>query len=187
MNNTQWLIIAIIAIIVLKGIEKLFFPKKEWIPYRKWKSRYKYKKPHPSYEEDDEEEPLSKQEKERIYCQYMFSKGDIFTQNERNFFHQLQDTLRNTNFLVFTHVRLWDIIDVNKWKAGSYYREARNTINQKHIDFVITSSEGKILCCIELDDSTHDEYQPNDETKNLYLEKVKIPLKRYKVRNNYDF
>lgn len=59
-------------------------------------------------------------------------------------------------------------------------------------DFVqctsVKSDNCKIICCIELDDYTHNRQNviKKDETRNQIFKKVNIPLYRVKVSNYYN-
>ena len=119
------------------------------------------------------------------YYKYLKAKDYIFTKNENIFFRQLEEALENENVRIFTQVDIKNIIKIKKMWG---YQRALWKIQGKHIDFVITTKNGKILCCIELDDGSHDteEAQKRDDDKDRFLEYVGIKLFR-KRKKPYKF
>ena len=91
---------------------------------------------------------------------------------------------------IFTKIRLADLLIIKDfesyWEKIGLFRK----ISQKHIDFIISDTNGKILCLIELDDKTHN-YQKttieNDKFKNELFENLEIPLIRYRIGETWDF
>ena len=65
----------------------------------------------------------------------------------------------------------------------------RNRIKSRSIDFTIVNNKNcKIVCCIELDDYTHnrENVKKLDNFKNELFKQVNIPLYRVKVSNIYN-
>ena len=62
-----------------------------------------------------------------------------------------------------------------------------NKIKSKHVDFVLSDLNGKIILCIELDDSTHNISKKNDIFKDKLFNTMELPLLRYKTGHTYDF
>lgn len=105
----------------------------------------------------------------------------ILTDNELNFYKQLKILTDKYNLIIFTKIRLADIINTNNISDF-------NKIKSKHIDFVICDNNTKPICFIELDDSTHNNYknQKNDNIKNNIMYKVGIKIIRFNVKKDYD-
>ena len=106
------------------------------------------------------------------------------TRTERKFYIELKKITDELDMTIFPQVDLERIIKV----IDNNYRD-RNRIKSRNIDYTIVKNTNyKILCCIELDDYTHNtrKAQKADNFKNELFEKVKIPLHRIKVNSYYD-
>jgi very-short-patch-repair endonuclease len=72
-----------------------------------------------------------------------------------------------------------------------WYEFGKNfwAIAQKHIDFIITDYNWKILALIELDGFSHnyDKTKNNDIFKNELFQNLNIPLVRFNVNSFYNF
>lgn len=80
----------------------------------------------------------------------------ILSKAELSFFHCLQNAISPEEHIIFTKVRLEDIIKVKKDTNSSEYNAARNRIKSKHIDFVICDAKtSEIQRLIELNDQSH--------------------------------
>ena len=112
------------------------------------------------------------------------AKEYIMTRTEREFYIELKKITDELNMTIFPQVDLERIIKV----SDNNYRD-RNRIKSRNIDYTIVQDDKyKIICCIELDDYSHNtkKAQKADNFKNELFEKVGIPLHRIKVSNNYD-
>lgn len=110
----------------------------------------------------------------------------LFTQTEAKFFNELLTALREHNVLIFTKVRLADLVYVqNQHKNWGYW----NKINSKHIDFVICDLDSKPLLCIELDGYSHQFKNAikNDAFKDELFKQLDIDLLRVSVSGGYEF
>ena len=97
---------------------------------------------------------IEKKERENI-GKYYYLKKSLFTPTEYAFFKELQKQ-NNNEFMINSKVRLEDIVGVGKGNnIGKRFREMRNHIKSRHVDFVIVSNSGDILAAIELDDRSH--------------------------------
>ena len=108
----------------------------------------------------------------------------IMTQTELKFYRELKKITDKLNLTIFSQVNLERIINVIDNNTSD-----RNKIKSRTIDFTIVKNENcKIVCCIELDDYTHnrEKVKITDEFKNKLFEQVKIPLHRIKVNNYYN-
>lgn len=108
----------------------------------------------------------------------------VMTHTELLFYKELRKVTDKLQLLVFPQVRLERIINV----YDDNYAD-RNRIKSRSIDYAIVNNENcKIVCCIELDDYSHNSQKAKeiDEFKNELFKKVKIPLYRIKVNSNYN-
>lgn len=112
------------------------------------------------------------------------SNGYIMTQTELIFYKELKKVTDKLKLEIFPQVNLERIINVYDNNFSD-----RNRIKSRSIDYSIVNNKNcKIVCCIELDDYTHNrqEVKKTDEFKNQLFKKVRIPLYRIKVSSNYD-
>lgn len=112
------------------------------------------------------------------------SNGYIMTQTELIFYRELKKVTDKLQLSIFPQVDLERIITVSDNNTKD-----RNKIKSRSIDFSIVNNKNcKIVCCIELDDYTHNRknVQKADNFKNQLFKKVNIPLKRIKVNNYYN-
>lgn len=140
-------------------------------------------------EKSEKLEGLEKFKKDVQKYHYLVSKNDyVTTKREGEFFRRLQDFTKEKDVLIFTKVRVGDIIKIWKYKNFTP-KTILNRINRSHFDFIaVQKSTLKIICVIELDDSTHStsQAQERDAVKDFICEFVKIPLIRFKNSNPTD-
>lgn len=108
----------------------------------------------------------------------------IMTHTELLFYRELKKITDKLQLLIFPQVRLERIINVYD---GNY--TDRNRIKSRSIDYAIVNNQNcKIICCIELDDYSHNSKKVKevDEFKNELFRKVRIPLYRIKVSSYYN-
>lgn len=106
---------------------------------------------------------------EKKYKNY-YKKKELMTEYEYIFYKKLKENLKNTNLEIFAQVNLQAIIGIKPYQKGQ--QADRSRINRKYIDYVITQ-ENKIICCIELDDYTHekeDRIKRDDFINELFIE-----------------
>jgi len=112
---------------------------------------------------------------------YFFSKQELF------FYRQLRFYLKDKEALIFSKVRISDLVKVNSNKS-EYYKYLYK-INQKHIDYVITNYSGQILCLIELDWKSHNNIRvkENDKFKSELFNNLGLPFFRYENYQYHNF
>ncbi len=106
----------------------------------------------------------------------------LLTNSELNFFRQLERHIPQS-YIINSKVRLADIA---KPKGSS--RKLHYKVQAKHIDFIISERKtSKILCAIELDDSSHLSKGAfkRDGEKNYALRSANVPLVRIKNARKY--
>lgn len=114
-----------------------------------------------------------------------YAKKDyVMTQTELIFYRELKKVTEKLELSIFPQVNLERIVNVkNNNKAD------RNRIKSRSIDYTIVNNKNcKIICCIELDDYTHN-YQNRIKRDNFINElfvSVGIKLHRIKVNNIYN-
>lgn len=118
-----------------------------------------------------------------IYDKYV-TKEYLMTKTELKFFRELKKITDKLELLIFPQVNMEKIIQVSDNNVSD-----RNKIKSRSIDYTIVKSNNcKIVCCIELDDYTHNRQSviKKDEIRNQIFKKANIPLHRVKVSNYYN-
>lgn len=115
-------------------------------------------------------------------------KEALLSPAERRFFAALQQASRD-QFLVFSKVRMSDVIRTKKGMDAEERSGAWNKINQKHFDFVLCDPVStRLAAVVELDDRSHrtnERAMKSDSFKNEVLQQVGLPLIRFEARANY--
>lgn len=108
----------------------------------------------------------------------------FFTLQEKQFYLVLKEIANRENLILFSKVRVIDLIDIKHIKNYASYR---NKIISKQIDFVLLDQELKVLRCIELDDPTHNRTSriERDKFLNELFEAVDLSLIRIKTQSAY--
>lgn len=113
-------------------------------------------------------------------------KEEFITENELKLYKVLKKVAYELKLDIFTQVALNRILEINNRRKQ---QQLRNRIDRKSIDFVLYDEKTKkIVCCIELDDSTHE--REDRIERDLFLDKIfkdTIKLIRIKVQNYYDY
>ena len=113
-------------------------------------------------------------------------KEEFITENELKLYKVLKKVAYELKLDIFTQVALNRILEINNRRKQ---QQLRNRIDRKSIDFVLYDEKTKkIVCCIELDDSTHEREERIE--RDLFLDKIfkdTIKLIRIKVQNYYDY
>ena len=112
----------------------------------------------------------------------------LLTPAERAFFVVLRQAVGN-DFLLFTKVRLGDILQVEPGVSGKRRWAAFGRISSKHADFVLCDPRSfAVVGVIELDDRSHQrrDRQERDRFFDAALEKGGVPVLRVMARRTYD-
>ena len=119
--------------------------------------------------------------------EFPFEKVDsLMTKTELNFYRVLNQCI-DENTLLFSKVRMADIITVIK--GSENWRGHFNKIQAKHVDFLLCDSESiEPLLIIELDDKSHDRPDriARDEFVDSAMEAAKLDIIHIKVQDDYD-
>lgn len=111
-------------------------------------------------------------------------KDYIMTQTELIFYRELKKVTDKLELSIFPQVNLERIINVKDNNKTN-----RNRIKSRSIDFTIVNNKNcKIICCIELDDYTHNYKNriERDTFINELFNNVGIRLHRIKVNSKYN-
>lgn len=92
------------------------------------------------------------------------------------------------HYIVFSKVRIADIVSVDKNLSSKQWAIAFNRIKAKHFDFVLCDPASlNVVATIELDDRTH--LRPKTVKRDQFLNKlcrdIDLPLIRFKAKYNY--
>lgn len=108
-------------------------------------------------------------------------KEEFITENELKLYKVLKKVAYELKLDIFTQVALNRILEINNRRKQ---QQLRNRIDRKSIDFVLYDERmKKIICCIELDDPTHE--REDRIERDLFKDTIK--LIRIKVQNYYDY
>lgn len=83
---------------------------------------------------------------------HAYQRRPLLSENERNSFWKIKMVADELGVLVFTKVRLFDLVEPIK---GADYRTAMWKVQAKHVDFLVCNKNMDAKLVIELDDSSH--------------------------------
>ena len=96
----------------------------------------------------------------------------VMTQTELKFYRELKKVTDELELIIFPQINLERIINVK-----DNNKVDRNRIKSRSIDFTIVNNKNcKIVCCIELDDYTHN----RENVKKLDNFKNELLIEKYK-------
>lgn len=125
-------------------------------------------------------------DKEKTPYQYK-KKIYFFSKNELNFYRELDQKATELNLILFSKVRLADIVEpIGK---GSNWQSQFNRIRSKHVDFILCDLPSiKPVLVIELDDNSHNkpDRQERDTFVDRVLEQAGIPIIHTKDSSKID-
>ncbi len=109
----------------------------------------------------------------------------LLTRAERSFYGVLCQAVE-TSDLIFSKVRVADIIKPNKGLSRSQWQSAFNSISSKHFDFVVCNpNNSDVKYVVELDDSSHKNQKKRDHFINNACSASGLPLIRVKAAKSY--
>jgi len=113
--------------------------------------------------------------------------GPLMTAAEMNFYHQLLAVLPK-NTVLFTKVRIADVVDVKSSISGTRRIKLFNQIAAKHFDFVVVNRQMVVLAAVELNDSSHNrkDRRERDALVRNVMKSAKIPLFEIKAAKTYN-
>lgn len=115
---------------------------------------------------------------------YPYKARPILSPCELDFYNLLRNCI-SSHTMLFSKVRLWDVLDVTEKTNSISYT---NKIRSKHVDFIITDKSGFPLVVIELDDKSHNKKsrKERDEFVNKALAAANINIIHVKTAASYD-
>lgn len=128
--------------------------------------------------------PVKKKNQNFLYK----SKTYFFTKTEAAFYRSLVDAVSD-KYIIFSKVRLADLIEPNYNQNNKIYYSAFNQISRKHVDFILVDKNNlKISSAIELDGKSHfrSSTKKSDEIKNNAFKKAGLTLIRFRVKDSFD-
>lgn len=111
----------------------------------------------------------------------------LFSNAERSFFGVLLQAVGSTG-IVFSKVRVADVIAPRKGLKRPDWQRAFNAISAKHFDFLVCDpNDCAVLLAIELDDSSHnsEQSQARDALIDNACNSAGLPLLRIKAARGY--
>jgi len=91
---------------------------------------------------------------------YKYQKKSFMTQNEVAVLRSLYKMSKQHNYLIFTRVRMWDLIEPSKGMSHSDKKSAENQISQECADFVLCDKTTfQPVWILRLSDNANDRVQ----------------------------
>lgn len=133
-----------------------------------------------SYSEQYKEWMEGKEEPEPL----PYRQRPLLTKAEYRFCRCLRAVCDGYGMYVCPKVRMEDFIEVTTRKERMKYR---GYIKSRHIDFLVCDKEFRILCAVELDDSSHgnEEARKVDRLKNEIYQTIGLKLYRINTTDSY--
>ena len=105
---------------------------------------------------------------------------------EAALFTCLRDRLPR-EFHIHSKVRLEDIIRVKRGLPAKARWAARGRVKSRHVDYLITTRNGRPMLAIELDGSAHNFKKPSnaDQVKTVLFQRANLRLQRIQVGENF--
>ncbi len=130
--------------------------------------------------------PPNQFQQQQPYVDFNLYKSKmLLTKTEYKFFLTIRPICQQHNIIICPKVRMEDFIDTTAY--GKEYNRYRNMIKSRHVDFLLTDINLRIVAAIELDDYTHNYARSReaDAFKNNVYQAIRIPLFRIGVNENY--
>ena len=114
-------------------------------------------------------------------------RSHLLTKAEQHFYKYLKQAV-NEKTQIFCCVRVADVVDIKQSVKGRKRMQRLGQIAQKHFDYVLTDMDTRILCAIELNDSSHEqkERKERDEFLDEVMKIAGVPLIKIKTGKIYD-
>jgi len=119
---------------------------------------------------------------------YSYNKiNNLLTPAERSFLGVLHKVV-NDDVLVFSKVRVADVLTPKPTSNRSVWQKAFNSISSKHFDFVLCKADDiSIICAIELNDKSHNKVdrQERDQFIRSACDTAGVTLLEVPAKNGY--
>ena len=114
--------------------------------------------------------------------------ASLLSESEKNFYFVLAGVI-GKEYLIFSKVRIFDILSIPKGLENGRYYQHKNKIQSKHVDFLLCNrKELKPLLAIELDDSSH--RWPTRIIRDAFVDKAfasaGLPILHIHAATSYD-
>lgn len=129
-----------------------------------YKSMFKTK---PKAASEDTEEIAEVKEREKVIYPYKL-KQRVFSQKEGYFYRDVRPIADKLGLLVFTKMRLADLLEVPKTQPD--YMKWFNRIKAKHIDFILVDRDYHIRLLVEVDDPSHN--RPDRQARDEEVDEI---------------
>lgn len=122
--------------------------------------------------------------------EFPYKKKDyLLTKAEKEFFNVLKQATDQKNLLLFSKVRLEDLLWLPKGLDRGERFGLRNRVKSRHVDFVVCDKENvKPLLVIELDDSSH--LRLDRKVRDSFLDQILhgagLKIVHIKTASSYD-
>ncbi|MEM9165904.1 MAG: DUF2726 domain-containing protein [Planctomycetota bacterium] len=125
--------------------------------------------------------------------QYRVRQNALLSESELNFARELDAAARllldsHGPVRVAAKVNLADLLSPACQRGSNTpYRSWLNSIDRKHVDFVLVDADWKPVCAIELDDKSHNRpaASKNDATKDNAFHTAGLPFIRVATKRGY--
>lgn len=120
--------------------------------------------------------------------QYLYFKNSYLLTPAEISFRQVFKIAIDDSYEVDSKVRSADVICVHKGLTKSEWSRSLNMIKAKHLDYVLVDKVApKVLCRIELDDSSHSKQarEDRDSFSNVVIQSASLLLLRFKASQAY--
>ena len=107
----------------------------------------------------------------------------LMTLNEKAQFKKLQEWAQSRGVIVFSKVRLLDLITPRKEQDNYTFKSLLWKIQAKHVDFVICDQNIKTKCIVEINDNSH--YRSDRQERDKFVVEV-LQACGYKVLQTYN-
>lgn len=107
---------------------------------------------------------------------------DIMTKNEVEFFNRLRNAV--PHHYIFPQVSMAAILSPDMPTRSKQYLGAFRRISQKRIDWAVYTSDLKLICVVELDDSSHN--KTSDQIRDTYMSGAGIKTLRWQTKSKPD-
>lgn len=112
----------------------------------------------------------------------------LLSEAEKNFYFVLAGVV-GKEYLLFSKVRIFDILSIPKGLENARYYQHKNKIQSKHVDFLLCDTKTiEPLLVIELDDSSHlrSDRISRDAFLDGIFEKAKLPILHIRASFSYN-
>ncbi len=154
-NNSTIIIIVALLVLGLAILGKIAFKDDD-------KNKKKINETKENNSEEQEKHPLG-----NVVYPYRLTQC-IFSPKEGYFYRDVRPIADKLGLLVFTKMRLADLLYIPKGTAE--YQKWFNRIKAKHIDFIFVDREMQIKLLVEVDDPTHN--KPDRQARDEEVDEI---------------